>query len=210
MISLSEDHIHLWQGTLSEILPRVQLEHLSEAERLKVPSLRNKTMQTQFLVSRWLTRHVLSRYLQITPAEVPISQSENGKPDIDGTPIKFNRSHSGDRIVLAIGSGSPVGVDIEAITERPQMAGIVQRWFEPEERETFLTLPESQRPAFFYSGWTEKEAVLKAWGWGLSRLSVYSKTRKISSVEIFTPSAGFAGCVAWASREAKTVSFYSI
>lgn len=209
-MTLSQADIHLWQGTLSGILALVDQAQLSEAEISRLATLKNERMRTQFVVAHWMTRHVLARYLQMAPSEIRIYQLTNGKPDIDGTRIKFNRSHSGDRIVLAISLETPVGVDIEAIADRSQIPGIVERWFEPEEREEFSRLPESQHQGFFYPRWTEKEAVLKAWGLGLSRVSHYSKKRAESSLWAFTPSEGFAGCVAWASLERKTVSLYSL
>lgn len=209
-MTLSEADVHLWQGSISQIVSLVNPAQLSEAEIAKAAKLKNPQMQTQFLAAHWMTRLVLSKYLQTVPTEIGIFQSATGKPDIDGTRIKFNRSHSGDRIVLAITLGTPVGVDIEAIANRSQMAGIVKRWFEPQEQEEFSRSPNSQRQAFFYSRWTEKEAVLKAWGLGLSGLSVYSEKRATSCLQSFTPYEGFAGCVAWASFEEKTVSFYPV
>ncbi len=183
---------------------------LGEKERLKLESLKNKVVQAQFLVSHWLTRQILSSYLQLAPCELQLTHNETGKPHLNGTPLEFNRSHSGGWFVLALSKGPAIGVDIEKIGHRSQMDAIVERWFEEPEREEFRSLSEADKPIFFHAHWTQKEAVLKAWGVGLVQLTDYAKYQRQSWSCHFKPAPGLAGCVAQVDLTPRQLQFYRV
>ena len=84
-----------------------------------------------------------------------ILRTENGKPFIEGAPLFFCISHSFDKAVIAI-SDSPVGVDMEVITERKYSA-ILSRMCEKEAAE-ITNLKQ------FLKHWVVREAYIKMLG----------------------------------------------
>lgn len=92
--------------------------------------------------------------------EQDILETEYEKPYIPNQDY-FNISHSGDYVVLAQAE-TEVGVDIEKINDRH--LNVAERVF--TERE-LLWMNEDSKERFFIL-WTQKEAVMKAVGKGLS------------------------------------------
>ncbi|CAN5329493.1 4'-phosphopantetheinyl transferase superfamily protein [soil metagenome] len=122
----------------------------------------------EFIAGRATLRTVLGKYLACKPVAIAFTVSAGGKPAIrDHSDLHFNVTHSGGRGLIAIAT-SPVGVDIEQLRPVPNAAGLVQRFFTPEEQRQFALLPEDQKLAGFFKGWTGKEALLKAVGVGLA------------------------------------------
>lgn len=86
-----------------------------------------------------------------------------GRPYIQGLP-DFNISHSGNHVLLACDPFSRIGIDIEEA--RPI------KWedfrFQMTENEWLRIDSAPDQLAAFYTYWTQKEAVIKAHGNGLS------------------------------------------
>lgn len=124
----------------------------------------------RFLAGRALARSVLGSYLGCPPADVALALTAFGKPYLcrrGGPDLRFNLSHSGDLVALAVGVGDDVGVDVEAAApdNADELVSIV---LSEQERRAFERLPSALRPAAFLRCWTRKEALLKAAGTGLS------------------------------------------
>lgn len=77
-----------------------------------------------------------------------------------------NWSHSGERLLVALGRGGRVGVDLERLHRRPRALQVAQRYF--TEREAQWLAAQDDRDLAFLRLWCAKEAVLKAHGHGLS------------------------------------------
>jgi len=111
-----------------------------------------------------LLHAVLAGRLGRSPAEVTLTArcricgGPHGKPQpIDG--VHFNLSHAGDRVVVAMTTLGPVGVDVE-LREAASFRGF-----------DGVALAESERGIAIgerATVWTRKEAVLKATGHGLA------------------------------------------
>ena len=93
----------------------------------------------------------------------------DGKPMLAGRELQFNVSHTDGVLIFAVADVA-VGVDVERLRPMPSAAGLVERYFSPEERRQFSTLPEALRALGFFRGWTCKEAVLKGIGCGVREL----------------------------------------
>ena len=91
--------------------------------------------------------------------EEQIQTTEHGKPFAPQKKLLFNLSHSGEYIVLAVGSAE-VGVDVQQIGAVHE--GVAKRCFTAEE----LSWYRGDRERFF-TVWTLKESVSKAVGLGL-------------------------------------------
>ena len=85
---------------------------------------------------------------------------KNGKPYLQGLPVQFSLSHSGEFVLCAI-SEAAVGCDIQQIKSTDLR--LARRYFTPEE----IKLTESA-PALFYRLWVLKESFGKAQGSGLN------------------------------------------
>jgi 4'-phosphopantetheinyl transferase len=83
------------------------------------------------------------------------------------TPLHFNLSHSGDRVLYAI-ARREVGVDLEAMERRLDYTAVAERICTPREWAAFQALPAAQAREIFFACWTRKEAVAKATGDGLA------------------------------------------
>lgn len=90
-----------------------------------------------------------------------IKRTPNGKPYIEGNPVYFSLSHSGEKAVIAI-SDSPVGIDCELIGRRTANS-VISRFTERERAEI-----NGDIAAFLYN-WTAKEAFIKMLGGTLAR-----------------------------------------
>jgi len=126
---------------------------------------------------------------------VPLVATADGKPVLEGIDGKhFNVSHTDGAAVFAL-SDVPVGVDVERHSPTRDLAGLVKRYFTPEECEQFHDLPDEAKPAAFLRGWTCKEAILKGIGCGVRELANCSvdldPTRPPRTIR--TPS----GCGVW-------------
>ena len=75
--------------------------------------------------------------------------------------VEISLSHSGGALAVAI-SGSPVGIDIEPLSGEGDGARIVDRFFDPAEREAYLAALEEERREVFLRIWTAKEAIFKS------------------------------------------------
>jgi 4'-phosphopantetheinyl transferase len=142
------------------------LGHLSDPERVRASAFIHLPSRARFVGARAAVRGILSAYLGNAPHAVSITMDDRGKPRVLGGPC-FNVSHSADRVVVAV-SVTEVGVDIEAIEDRPGLPGIANRFLADGE---VAALRHHSADAFapaFYGCWTRKESLTKAVGLGLA------------------------------------------
>ncbi len=100
----------------------------------------------------------------------PHLESISGELEGNVSEIDVNWSHSGDWLLAAYTVGAQVGVDIEWLRPRPKALALAERFFAPEETASLAALAEDQGTLErrFTQLWCAKEAVLKAYGRGLS------------------------------------------
>lgn len=129
-------------------------------------------------------------------------------------------SHSGDGLLVALGDGVQLGVDLEYLRPRPRALALAQRFFSPSEADTLAALAPEARDAAFVRLWCAKEAVLKAHGHGLSfglhRLTFEHRAGDWRLVDCdpalgaaddwtlhaFDPMPGYAAALAWRASTA--------
>jgi 4'-phosphopantetheinyl transferase len=108
----------------------------------------------RWLAARAALRVALGERLGVAPEAVAFARGEHGKPEIAGSLLRFNLSHSGDLALIAF-APRDVGVDVERAN---RSARAVQRSLTPGERAT------GDDPLRI---WCRKEALAKAIGTGL-------------------------------------------
>jgi 4'-phosphopantetheinyl transferase len=153
------DTVDLWAldltrspGEVGGLLPS---EDLRRAER----------RGPRWLVARAGVRALLGRYLGADPAALRFD--ERAKPRLDPpSPLRFNLSHSGDVALLAAATEREVGVDVEEVRARRDVAALARRTMLAAERAAIEEDDDERRA--FHRHWVAKEAVAKATGRGIA------------------------------------------
>lgn len=163
----------LWQLDLQQ--PGGRLEALRDT--LEPREARRREREREDVWRRRVTaraglRLALGRHLDRDPRSLRFSTGPNGKPVLEATgerlPPCFNLTHSGELCLIAISERGAVGVDVEAIRERPHRDRLVETRLAPSEADEILGCSGDERTRAFYRCWTRKEAYLKALGLGLT------------------------------------------
>ena len=142
---------------------------LPAPERARLAQYRFEQHRREYLAGRGLTRHVLAHYTGQAPQDLCFDEGPQGKPALRGRPgLHFNLSHARGVNVLALSQLGPVGVDIEGVDARRDIAPLVQRFFASSEWQAVRSAPAALRQRLAFSLWTLKEALAKALGAGLS------------------------------------------
>jgi 4'-phosphopantetheinyl transferase len=116
-------------------------------------------------------RRLLCTHFGLDPSTCVFRAGEYGKPRLTGdhAELAFNLSHSADIGALCVASSGHVGIDIEHVYPLADMDALVRANFTPSEQQEYACQrTDSARHTAFFTGWTRKEACLKALGTGLS------------------------------------------
>lgn len=164
------DQVDVWvldcAGFKLDELEQQGLMRLDAQERARYERYELIRSRRQLLLSRAMLRTVLTRYLG---ADVAIRIAEHGRPElVQASPLSFNLSHSRDRVIVAVSSAGPVGVDVEYAARPRRVERLMTRYFSDLEQAALLTLPPEERLARFYRLWALKESYIKARGLGLA------------------------------------------
>ena len=165
--------VHVWRAELRQAVhvidglrATLDTEELSRANRFVFERHR-----LRYVAAHGMLRQLLSAYVGIAPDRIELGQARYGKPYLLGdgarSALRFNLAHSSDLMLVAIGVRRELGVDLEFIGRRRDVAGIARHFFSPNEVTTLTALPADERLAAFYRCWTRKEAYIKACGRGL-------------------------------------------
>jgi 4'-phosphopantetheinyl transferase len=129
-------------------------------------------------------------------AEPPeLVADENGKPRlaVDPERLSFNLSHSGGLALVALAPGGvDVGVDVERVKERRDLARLAARWLPELDAVAVAAVPSARQAAVFYPAWTRHEARFKCTGVGLAGTP---PGREVTAVQVEIDE-GYAAAVA--------------
>lgn len=165
------DTIKLWQGEI--LATEADYPHywriLALSEQQHASSIVNGQLHKRYVEIHARLRILLAQTLNTNPKKLRIHKAEHGKPYlVDYPELKFNLSHTDNRMVVVIAKNCELGVDIEQCTPRKNLAAMVDKCFAEEEKNYWLRLPTSQQTLAFYQFWTRKEAFVKATGRGIA------------------------------------------
>jgi 4'-phosphopantetheinyl transferase len=93
-----------------------------------------------------------------------MQHTKYNKPYFEDNSIRFNISHSGEIVVCVFGSEHEVGIDVEIISD----IEIDDFKFQMTEMEWDKIVLSNNKKDAFFDYWTQKEAVIKAHGHGLT------------------------------------------
>jgi 4'-phosphopantetheinyl transferase len=171
--------------------------------------------RARFIAGRAALRRILAGELGLDPAALAFRYGPAGKPSLeDGNDpsLQFNLSHSDRYAVVAVRRGGAVGVDIEKERPLADVMRLAQTAFSPSELEELRATAAESRERAFFTGWTRKEAYIKARGDRLAVLESFDVSLDLDRARLmrvdgqpaeparwalasFVPVAGYAGAV---------------
>jgi 4'-phosphopantetheinyl transferase len=113
----------------------------------------------------------LAATLEVPPEALNLGREPRGRPRLGPPQDGFDCSwsHSGDGLLIALGTGVELGVDCERMRPRPRALELARRYFTAPETGWLAAFADGDaRDRAFLRLWCAKEAVLKAHGHGLS------------------------------------------
>jgi 4'-phosphopantetheinyl transferase len=163
--------VHVWwlqldlgPTTLGSLEGLLSPEEISRAGRFAFDLHRRR-----YVAAHGLLRVVLADHLGTTPEKVALESESGGKPRLRGGGPCFNLSHAGPVGLVAVSADHEVGIDVEEIRDIAGLDELAGTCFSPAERAALAAVPAPDRLRAFFTGWTRKEAFLKATGEGFSR-----------------------------------------
>ena len=156
MIAVFDDMTLVTDAEVQRMLPLVNGQRREAALRYKHRFGRFACLKS------WLMLEELVRPLGVNDMEFAFNI--HGKPRLKQRPdIHFNLSHCKNGIAAAI-DGAPVGIDIESF--RPMSEALIRKTMNVREIACCQAAPAPEQA--FIALWTQKEAVLKLRGTGIS------------------------------------------
>jgi 4'-phosphopantetheinyl transferase len=176
--------VDVWTVSLTTPAP----SQLTDDEIARAGRFRFEEDCVRWTRARSALRLILSRYAGDDAFRLAFTYGPHGKPSLlPFSEIEFNLSHAGDWAMIAVTRAVPVGVDIERIRAKTDMAPLLERL---GETDLPSTTPE------LYQRWTRREARTKAAGSAL-----FEKPADDIVVFDLRAPAGYAAAVALAGYE---------
>lgn len=189
----AQDQVDVWWARLADADASF-VDLLSDVERLRYAGYRRPDDQRRFLLGCAVTRLALARYLDIAADAImlerrcPDCARPHGKVTVAGHDIHLSITHGGDRVGVAFAQGHQVGLDVEPLDARVEVALVAPRVLAPAELARFERTPAHLRHRDFMKLWTRKEAIVKCVGVGMR-----SALRELEVTDVDEPPA----VVAW-------------
>ncbi len=147
-----------------EALNTLPLEVRDYASDLKLERKR-----VEYIASQWLRYKLLSERSGVAITNLQFSKTSNGRPFLVNSMIDFNISHTRDYVVIAIGKGQRVGIDVQTKKEKVDVLAIAKQYFAKSEYDLIAAKKgDSAQRDVFYWLWAYKEASLKLTGQGIA------------------------------------------
>ena len=140
---------------------------LRDDEQLRASKFRFEVDRRRWIASRAALRNILSERVGVGPRDLVLNTSPHGKLALPDQGLEFNLSHSDRYALIALSDAGAVGVDIERARDDVDAVRLAERFFSKSEANVVATAGERTLEVF-YSIWTQKEALVKALGEGLS------------------------------------------
>ena len=142
---------------------------LDETERRRADRFRAEASRNVFITAHAALRRALAERTGLDPRELRFTTGAHGKPFLDpASEWRFNLSHSGSTIAIALTRNLDLGVDVEELGRKTPYRRLARRFFTESEAAAVKHAGDDMRPRVFFHCWTAKEAVLKATGSGLT------------------------------------------
>jgi len=140
---------------------------LDDLERSRAACFRTEALRNVYVAAHSGLRRILAAHLDVRAKDLVFGFNDWGKASLrdPGTELEFNLSHSSNRVLIAVSSAGPVGIDVEKILPEPPFE-IAPVTFSRNERARLAALSPALRRVAFYDLWSRKEALIKGVGRG--------------------------------------------
>jgi len=217
--------IHFWRIPVQMhnacCFPRLDL--LAEDERRRAETFHCLPDRYRFVTGRSALRVLIAQYLRADPKSLRFGYGFAGKPFLICNPdLRFNLSHSGRWIVVAVAWNIELGVDLERVSNVPEWHTLSLKYFGPTERRFIQAAPYRLRMRLFHECWVCKEAYLKMRGSGLidelskiefhPKLGSYHRQREVErqiTVHLAAPSATYT-CALIANSPCAAIDLWNL
>lgn len=164
---LSRALLQIWLVPLDHCAIDDDLLNTEEQQRLA--RLATVPLRQAYAASRCILRRLLGHFSGQPPQALRFARTSQGKPLLIEFPrLHFNLSHSGSLALIAISAEAEVGVDLEPVRMRPNLAAIARRVLPEDEVQTLTQAQGAQQQALcFTRSWVRFEARQKMTGAGL-------------------------------------------
>ncbi len=143
--------------------------YLTYEEKSKATKYFTNNLRDTYIISHGTLRYILSYYTGQLPQDIEFIYNKYNKPFLkNNNNINFNMSHSHEIVSYIIALDHNVGIDIELRNKVLNIEEFVNLALTPAEYMFFSTLEKEEKISFFFDQWTKKEALVKAYGKGLS------------------------------------------
>jgi 4'-phosphopantetheinyl transferase len=166
----ADAEVRLWLvdvGADPAALPQASLP-LSQDEIDRANRFHHPEDRARFMLTRAALRHLLAEATGRKAQTLAFSAGPHGKPVLVDNDLHFNASHSGALALIGVSSSRLIGVDIELMRETIDELRLAKTFFRDDEHNFLAGLVGEGRVEAFYRIWTAKEAVLKAFGFGVT------------------------------------------
>jgi 4'-phosphopantetheinyl transferase len=184
VLDSEESAIAIWQIELARYATKSNYFHtlLSEDEKTRLRRFHTDQDRSCFVLSRGILRHLIGQFLNKSPQSLIFTYNPQGKPRLlSSKTLYFNLSHSRGYAIYVFSYDHKVGIDLEYQRVRCNIEGVTKRFFMKNEYYFIKNLIDKAKTAAFFDIWVQKEALLKALGWGLANF--------LSKVEVALPPA---------------------
>lgn len=148
-------------------------------------------MRALKLQQRFVLRLLLGSYLGRPGKDVRLLQGDNGKPELaperGDSPLRFNLSHSGDWLAVAVTRDQEIGVDIERARVLTRSCALSNRFLSAAEAGFVAQFEEPERSMRFLALWSRREALVKAMGTTLARSLQHIRLDPVSGQPVAVP-----------------------
>jgi 4'-phosphopantetheinyl transferase len=168
--------VDVWRADLIDAAAGLS-ELLCDEERERAGRIVGERSRELWTRSRGFLRAVLGWYLEGDPVDLRFELGPHGKPALGARAgqtqdVRFNLSHSGELVLVAVSPDREVGVDVECTRDaggrQVDEIAIAARALGPIQARRLRELEPDEREYEFLRMWTAHEATLKCLGVGLA------------------------------------------
>jgi 4'-phosphopantetheinyl transferase len=164
--------VDVWWARLSAARPGLGAL-LDDTELRRLAAYRFADDADRFLLGAVLVRMVAAARLGASAAHVTVDRgcahcgAPHGPVRLPGAGLHLSVTHSASMVGVAACAHARVGLDVEQLASRPDVASLAPDVLAPSELTAWQRLGPAGRPRAFLRYWTRKEAAVKATGDGL-------------------------------------------
>jgi 4'-phosphopantetheinyl transferase len=146
------DEVHVWRAWIDRpaLLPALE-DILTPDERERAARFHFERDRSRYVATRGLLRRILGRYLESEPSSLRFDYGPHGKPELAADHrigmLRFNASHSGALVLVAVALGRRIGVDVECHRPDTRVEELAARFFTENENSALRQAMEGARAA---------------------------------------------------------------